>query len=124
MQRRAFRLACFLLGLKPLTLCRLPGTKGFAVLPRRWVVSGTSGWLGWWRRLSQDYERLPEVSGTGVVLATIRIMGHRTAYPNRECRPVPSFLGRTFKALNGPASSGKGHPLSFTDKSLTILTSW
>lgn len=29
-----------------------PGQKGFAVLPRRWVVERTFGWLGKYRRLA------------------------------------------------------------------------
>lgn len=35
---------------------------GFAVLPKRWVVERTFAWLGRHRRLSKDYERLPQVS--------------------------------------------------------------
>ncbi len=31
-------------------------TDGFEVLPRRWVVERTFGWLNWYRRLSKDYE--------------------------------------------------------------------
>jgi transposase len=34
--------------------------KGFVLLPRRWVVERTFGWLGRFRRLARDYERLPE----------------------------------------------------------------
>ena len=34
--------------------------KGFVHLPKRWVVERTFGWLNWCRRLSKDYERLPE----------------------------------------------------------------
>jgi putative transposase len=30
--------------------------RGFHVLPRRWVVERTLGWLGRWRRTSKDYE--------------------------------------------------------------------
>lgn len=41
---------------------RPEGTKGFAVLPRRWVVERTFGWFGRSRRLSKDYEQLPETS--------------------------------------------------------------
>ena len=32
--------------------------KGFQLLPRRWVVERTYGWLGRARRLARDYERL------------------------------------------------------------------
>lgn len=37
-------------------------TKGFVVLLRRWVVKRTMAWLCGYRRLSKDYERLPENS--------------------------------------------------------------
>jgi transposase len=32
--------------------------RGFLLLPRRWVVERTFGWLGRFRRLARDYERL------------------------------------------------------------------
>jgi transposase len=35
--------------------------KGFVLLPRRWVVERTFGWLGRFRRLTRDYERLAEI---------------------------------------------------------------
>lgn len=35
--------------------------KGFVLLPRRWVVERTFGWLGRFRRLARDYERLAKV---------------------------------------------------------------
>jgi transposase len=35
--------------------------KGFVLLPRRWVVERTFGWLGRFRRLARDYERLANV---------------------------------------------------------------
>ncbi|RMX10380.1 IS5/IS1182 family transposase, partial [Allofranklinella schreckenbergeri] len=37
--------------------------KGFVLLPRRWVVERSFGWLARFRRLSRDYERLPDVLG-------------------------------------------------------------
>ena len=33
--------------------------RGFVLLPRRWVVERTFGWIGRCRRLTRDYERLP-----------------------------------------------------------------
>ena len=41
---------------------------GFHVLPRRWVVERTFGWLGRYRRMSKDYEFHPETSETMVTL--------------------------------------------------------
>jgi transposase len=35
--------------------------KGFVLLPRRWVIERTFGWLGRFRRLTRDYERLAKV---------------------------------------------------------------
>ena len=87
--RVAALLACFLLGLTLLIVRRIPGMKGFVVLPRRWVVERTFGWLGRWRRLSKDYEHLPEVSEAMVTPAMIRLMLHRVAHPNRKRLPAP-----------------------------------
>ena len=53
-------------------------------MPRRWVVERTLGWLGRWRRLSRDYEELPEVSEAMIKLAAIRLMLHRLAHPSRK----------------------------------------
>lgn len=58
---------------------REPGQKGFVVLKKRWVVERTFAWLGLSRRLSKDYERLPEVSEAMVLLASIRLMARRLA---------------------------------------------
>ena len=87
--RVAALLACFLLGLTLIVVPRIAGTTGFVVIPRRWVVERTLGWLGRWRRLSKDYERLPEVSEAMVTLAMIRLMLHRLAHPNRKRLPAP-----------------------------------
>lgn len=46
----------------------------FKVLPRRWVVERTFGWLGRYRRLSSDYERQAKSGETFVYLAMIRLM--------------------------------------------------
>ena len=44
-----------------LEVVKLPEAKrGFVLLPRRWVVERSFGWLARFRRLARDYERLPE----------------------------------------------------------------
>ncbi len=43
-------------------VAREPGAKGFAVLPRRWVVERSFAWMGRYRRLSKEYEALIETS--------------------------------------------------------------
>jgi putative transposase len=87
--RLAALLACFLLGLTLIIVRRIAGTTGFVVLPRRWVVERTLGWLGRWRRLAKDYEELPEVSEAMVTVAMIRLMLHRLARPRRKRSPAP-----------------------------------
>ena len=47
----------------PLEVVARPiGRKGFAVLPRRWVVERSFAWIGRYRRLSKEYEELTETS--------------------------------------------------------------
>jgi putative transposase len=58
---------------------RSEDVKGFVVLPKRWIVERTFGWLNRWRRLSKDYERLTETSEAFVYLAMSRIMVKRLA---------------------------------------------
>jgi len=51
----------------------------FAVLPKRWIVERTFGWLSKFRRLSQDYEYRTENSETIILLAATRLMLARLA---------------------------------------------
>lgn len=53
--------------------------KGFKVLPHRWIVERTFGWLGRYRRLSKDYEGLTESSQALIYAAMIHIMIRRLA---------------------------------------------
>jgi putative transposase len=48
--------------------------KGFKVLPHRWVVERTFGWLGRYRRLARDYEHTTSSSESMVYIASIRRM--------------------------------------------------
>lgn len=54
--------------------------KGFrGVLPRRWVIERTFGWLGQSRRLSKDYERLCQTSEALIYATMARLMVRRLA---------------------------------------------
>ncbi|HEX2217622.1 MAG TPA: IS5 family transposase [Gemmatimonadales bacterium] len=52
------------------------GTKGFVLLPKRWVVERSFAWLSRFRRLARDYERLPEtLAGLHVVAFACVMLG-------------------------------------------------
>jgi len=53
---------------------RKANSHSFQVLPRRWVVERTFGWLCRNRRLSKDYEELPKSSEAWVQIAMIHLM--------------------------------------------------
>jgi putative transposase len=55
--------------------------KGFVVLPRRWVVERTFGWLGRYRRLGRDFEHQPRSSEAMVYVASIHRMLRLLAAP-------------------------------------------
>ena len=48
-------------------------------LPKRWIVARTFAWLGQNRRLSKDYERLPETGEAFIYVAMSRLMARRLA---------------------------------------------
>ncbi|WP_260676017.1 IS5 family transposase [[Scytonema hofmanni] UTEX B 1581] len=62
---------------------RCDRTEGFKVLPRRWVVERTFAWLGRYRRLSKDYEYLPQTSETMIYAAMTHLMLRRLARNHR-----------------------------------------
>ena len=49
----------------------------FKVLPKRWIVERTFAWLSFHRRMSKDYERLPESGMAFIQLSMIRLMINR-----------------------------------------------
>ena len=49
----------------------------FIVLPKRWIVERTFGWLGRYRRLSKDYELTIPSSESMIYIAMINLMLHR-----------------------------------------------
>lgn len=60
-------------------VARPPGAKGFAVLPRRWVVERSFAWIGRYRRLSKDYEALTATSEAMIWAAVGTTMLRRLA---------------------------------------------
>lgn len=61
------------------TVKRSDLTKGFTVLPRRWVVERTFGWLMRQRRLVRDYETTAASAEAWIYIAMIRIQLRRRA---------------------------------------------
>ena len=55
--------------------------KGFGVLPRRWVVERSFGWMTRWRRLVRDYERRIDVSKAMILVAMGANLPRRNAHP-------------------------------------------
>jgi len=66
-------------GLKLEPVLRPAGQKGFAPLPKRWVVERTFAWLSRCRRLAREYEVRIESSEAFVCLAMTRLMIVRLA---------------------------------------------
>jgi transposase len=62
----------------------------FQVLPRRWVVERTFGWITKNRRCVRDYERLPEHHETYLYWSMITIMGRRVARRHKPAARPPA----------------------------------
>lgn len=62
-----------------------PPLPSFTVWPRRWVVERTWAWIGRYRRLSKEYDYLPESSEAWIYAAMSRLMLKRlTQQPVRS----------------------------------------
>lgn len=59
------------------TVLRPAKVKRFMVLPKRWIVERTFGWLGRYRRHSKDYERNTASSEAMIYIAMIHVMIRR-----------------------------------------------
>ena len=60
---------------------KLADQKGFQVLPRRWVVERTFGWMTRWRRLVRDYERRCDVGEAMIRVSLGALLLRRVAHP-------------------------------------------
>ncbi len=76
---------------------RISGEPGFKVLPRRWVVERTFGWMTRWRRLVRDYEQRLDVSEAFIHVAMGSLLLRRIA--NR------TILKRTLILLSQKAAT-------------------
>ena len=56
---------------------RPEGAKGWQLLPKRWVVERTFGWLNRWRGLAREYDYRPQTTQAKILLAMTRLMLRR-----------------------------------------------
>lgn len=56
----------------------------FKILPKRWIVERTFGWMNWRRRLSKDYEKNPQYSEAMVYIAMVNVMTKRLGVKNKS----------------------------------------
>jgi transposase len=59
---------------------KIEGQHGFQVLPRRWVVERTFGWMTRWRRLVRDYEARIDVSEAMIHIALGSLLLRRISH--------------------------------------------
>lgn len=78
--------------------------KGFQVVPRRWVVERTFGWLLRHRRLVRDYERRPDHHQAMILWATVAIMTRQLARNLAGQPPAPRW-GRPREPASPPTTA-------------------
>lgn len=61
------------------TVLRPVKSKGFVILPKRWIVERTFAWINRCRRHSKDYEKNPESSKAMIEITMIALMLKRIA---------------------------------------------
>lgn len=71
-------------GLKVELVKHEEGHRGFAVLPRRWVVERTNAWFGRFRILNKEYERTLASSRADVLMGMTMLMLRRLTVPVEE----------------------------------------
>jgi len=69
-------------GLETEIVRRSDQVKGFAVLPKRWIVERTIAWLNRCRRLARDWENLNRKALAFLRLASIRFMLRKLCNPS------------------------------------------
>nr|WP_238602616.1 IS5 family transposase [Fimbriiglobus ruber] len=107
-----------------LVIVRRPdGVKGFTLLPKRWVVERTFGWLGRARRLSRNYERLNSSSESMIRVRSIQLILNRMdpqeRYPRLNIELHQNSLpGQALSAINAKMLHvGQGSAVAETRRS-------
>lgn len=59
---------------------RIDGEPDFEVLPRRWVVERTFGWMIRWLRFVRDFEQRPDVSEAMIHVAMGSVLLRRVVH--------------------------------------------
>ena len=63
------------------TVRRTGKEPGFKILPRRWVVERTFGWMMRWRRPVRDYEKRIDILGAMIEVAMGSLLLRRISHP-------------------------------------------
>ncbi|MDB5314027.1 MAG: Transposase domain protein [Gemmataceae bacterium] len=106
--------------------------KGFVQLPRRWVSEWSFGWVGRFRRLARDYERLSATLAGWYWVALVVRMLHRggsncrprsmtgSRHRHRRPRGTPRPRGGRDGRRADPPSGGAGHWTGTSDAILPL----
>lgn len=65
-------------------VARPHGTKGFQILPKRWVVERTYAWLGRSRRLAKDFEATIASAEAWITVASLKLLVRRIARQSKQ----------------------------------------
>ncbi len=80
---------------------RSDATKDFQVLPKRWVVERTQGWVSRNRRVAKDFKALTEIATTYIYGAMIMLMTRRLS---KSLKSNTIILKRTLSTLSDEPS--------------------
>ena len=102
------------------------GQQGFEVVPLRWIVERTFSWLGWFRRLTLDYERYPKTAETMVYIASIYLMRNRikrlfNQALNSDSTQLCTFVGWATPTISCRVRPAVKRPGSDRDRTPTVI---
>lgn len=116
--RLSLMIVCFLLGLTLIIVRRIADATGFVVLPRRWGVERTPGWLGRWRLARPLAALVQRLRGAA---RGLRNHGHPCHDPDHaasagsskpKAAPHAHLLKRALSQCRSLADIGAEHPVA------------